>query len=206
MNTKPSMGRFGSGCSTTRAGLSLSFASQSLHSQPMTIAFEETESEQSALWDYGWFNVTRFRFTPSSAIDPSAADVIRELTAAPIYQRSFCETPDPWNASIERHGPFHAQTISPDWFKQIQADQFLTHIADAIRGADFDNPPTDDQIAHITNWADRVRSRGDAIFLMDAPDDEHLRVDWAHVWFVFTEFICVNRHQRELTVAVIGYD
>ena len=139
-------------------------------------------------------------------MDPSDADVIRKLTAAPIYQRSFCETPDPWNASIERHGPFHAQTISPDWFTQISADQLLKRVADAISGAGFDNPPTADQIGTITNWTRRVRSRGDAIFLMDAPDDEHLRVEWAHIWIVFTEFICINRNRRELTIAVIGYD
>jgi hypothetical protein len=55
----------------------------------MTIVFEESDSKQTALWDYGWLNVTRFGFTSSDRFDPSDADVIRELIAAPVYQRSF---------------------------------------------------------------------------------------------------------------------
>ena len=172
----------------------------------MTIGFEESESEQSPLWDYGWFSVTRFRFTPSVGTDPSDADVIRKLTSAPIYRRSFCESPDPWSASIERHGPFHIQTMSPDWFQQISADQLMPRISEAINDAGFDSPPSDDQMSKVANWAHNVTNRGDAIFLMHAPDDEQLRVEWAHIWFVFTEFICVNRNHNELTIAVIGYD
>jgi hypothetical protein len=182
------------------------FASQTPHPQTMTIRFEESESQVSALWDYGWFSVTRFRFTPSDGPDPSDADVIRELTSAPIYQRSFCESPDPWGASIERHGPFHIQAISPDWFQQISTDQLMRRITEEIETAGFDRPPSDDQMSKVADWADNVTHRGDAIFLMQAPVDEQFRVEWASIWWVFTEFICVNRHRRELTVAVIGYD
>ncbi|MCO6510378.1 MAG: hypothetical protein J5I65_06260 [Aridibacter famidurans] len=170
----------------------------------MTITFEEAESELSTLWDYGWFDVTRFRFTPSAAIDLSDADVIRELTTAPIYQRSFHRSSDPWGTSIGLHGPFHIASISPHWFQHISPDQLLPRISEAISCIDF--PPTVDQMAHVNGWVDNVRSRGDAIFLMDAPDDERLVVEYAHIWFVFTEFICVNRNHGELTVAVIGYD
>lgn len=172
----------------------------------MTIAFEETESTQTALWDYGWFNVTRFRVKPSCDKCLSEADVIDNLIASPIYRRSFCESPDPWGVSIDRHGPFHLQLISSEWYQRISADELSARISAAITGAGFDNQPTDDQLTQVNAWAENIRTREDAIFVMNAPDDEHLRVEWAHVWLVFTEFICVNLTRSDLTIAVIGYD
>jgi hypothetical protein len=82
----------------------------------------------------------------------------------------------------------------------------VARVAEVISDAGFDNPPTDDQMCHVNNWTENVRTRGDAIFVMDVPDDEQLRVEWADIWFVFTEFISVNRTRGDLMVAVIGYD
>ena len=159
---------------------------------------------QNPLWDYGWFARTSFRI--DSDDDRPDTDVVREFISAPIYQRYFCESPDPWGVPIARHGSFPTKKIAKEWYRKTNSSELRTRIQRTIHDAQFDAPPEAEQMQAITTWVSGVESTRSTIFAMDAPEDETVRVDWAHVWFVFTEFICLNQAGTHLTVAVIGYD
>jgi hypothetical protein len=54
--------------------------------------FRHVETELSRLWDFGWFDISRFAVTskPGTVIDTLLTDFVKD----PIFRRSFCETPD----------------------------------------------------------------------------------------------------------------
>lgn len=79
-------------------------------------------------------------------------------------------------------------------------------VRQTITDAEFDPPANEIQMRAIEAWINRVESGGETIFLLDAPQDDSVRVEWGYIWFVFTEFISVDSDLQQLTVAVIGYD
>lgn len=170
----------------------------------MTASFVEIASSQSPLWDFGWLATTRFRIEYNGY--STAAEVIHRFITSPLYQRSFCESPDPWGASIERHGPFPTSKIVTDWYRKIMPSELRQQVRQTITDAEFDPPANEIQMRAIEAWINRVESGGETIFLLDAPQDDSVRVEWGYIWFVFTEFISVDSDLQQLTVAVIGYD
>ena len=172
----------------------------------MTNLFTEIENTQYPLWDYGWFDLTRFRIRDDIQSFTNNFDVIRALLTDTIYQRSFCTFPDPWGALVQRHGPFLSNKISSEWYRSITAKELHHHVHKVIIDAGLDSPPDREQIQVVDKWVVDAGIHKNEIFIMEPPEDESLRVEWAYIWFVFTEFICINRLARELTVAVIGYD
>lgn len=175
-------------------------------SETVTLSFSTIENKQSPLWDYGWFDVSRFKLQTSDDSVPTDEDLIQNFIVSPTYQRSFCESPDPWGASIDRHGPFPIEHISKGWYQPISSSSLTQRLEQAINDAGFDSRPDKEQMRPVNSWVSTVTSRGDPIFALVPPEDDDVRVEWSHVWFAFTEFICVNRQTRELEVAVIGYD
>ena len=172
----------------------------------VTLSFSTIENKQSPPWDYGFFDVSRFELQASDDSLPTDEDVIQNFIGSPTYQRSFCESPDPWGAPIDRHGPFPTEHISNGWYQLIAAAELPQRIEQAINDAGFDSPPDKEQMRSVNSWVAIITSRGDTIFALVPPEADDVRVEWAHVWFAFTEFICVDRQTRKLEVAVIGYD
>ena len=172
----------------------------------MTTVFDEIETTQERLWDFGWFTVTRFHVTLPTEIRSSADMVLDQFIHNSIYRRSFCESPDPWAANIDRHGPFLINAIKNEWYRRVNPPGLAAEIEAVMNDDTFDGPPTIEQQRPVKNWISKLADQRYTIFTMDAPDGDDLRVEWFRIWFVFREFIAITEKLNELEVAVIGYD
>ncbi len=171
----------------------------------VTPTFAELETTQDQLWDYGWFTVTRFSVPPQMDMRLSAESLLDRFIHDPVYPRSYCESPDPWGARIDRHGPFLISQIQAEWFHRT-GPTALTKQLDAVLNSIFDTPPTCEQQRPIQQWLSRIAEQRLAVFTMQAPATSDVRVEWSSIWRVFQEFIAINEGLDELTIAVIGYD
>lgn len=164
--------------------------------------FHHVETELTALWDFGWFDLSRFVVaSPTGAvIDALLADFVTDQ----IFRRSFCENPDPWGRDLDRHGPFLCDTFSHEWYVPIPSVNLASDIVASIRDTELEPAPTDQQLKPIYDWIASSR-RADA-WKLQAPENGPLRVDWAHIWFAFQEYVAYDHDNSQLTVAVIGYD
>ncbi|MCA8976669.1 MAG: hypothetical protein KDC98_18250 [Planctomycetes bacterium] len=154
------------------------------------------------LWDYGWFDQSRF------AVDgrcDSDTEVLAAFLKSPIAARSFCSSPDPWGADVGRHGPLLTGSCDARWFAQLGPDDFVSHIESVFRDSGFDDLPTARQRRTVDAWVDDALRRRDSVFLLSPPDDARIRVDW-DVWGLFVEFLCLDSEHQHLAVGVIGYD
>lgn len=156
----------------------------------------------TALWDYGWFDLSRFAVT--SPTDAVANTLLADFVTDPSFRRSFCESPDSWGRDLDRHGPFLCDTFSHDWFVSIPSVNLKTDIDASIRDTELQPAPTDQQLKPIHDWIES--SQCHASWKLQVPDDDRLRVDWAHIWFAFQEYVAYDHDTSQLTVAVIGYD
>ncbi len=173
----------------------------------MTTRFELITTSSSRLWDFGWFDLSRFRVEIASPEQDDWPGVLRAFLADPISQRRFCTQPDPWGAVCGHHGPFRAETMAAEWFRPIARGELGLRMGTAFEEGKFDGPPSAEQQRPIWAWAEDVESRGDRAFELAAPLDVGVRVEFADmVWFVFREYVAVAANGREFSIAVIGYD
>ena len=171
----------------------------------MEMNFNLIESKASKLWDFGWFDHSRFEIDGPVG-DRQERHVLSQFLNDPIFERSFCESPDPWSAALGRHGPFPIHRMAADWFQSLSLSELASKIRIALADPEFNAPPSDEQRLPVDAWVDAVTVRGDSAFLLDVPNEPDNWVEWAEVWMVFHEFVCVSPDRRELAVAVIGYD
>ena len=171
----------------------------------MALRFSVSETMMTPLWDFGWFDLTRFKVEGPSAARQDSWHVFREFLHDPISQRSFC-SPGPWGESVDRHGPFPRERLVADWFRPISQHELATRVQAAFDDPDFTERPSREQRMPIEAWVESVRARGDITFALSAPDEADARVDWHFVWTVYYEFACLSPEREELTIAVIGYD
>jgi len=169
----------------------------------MALTFTVIDTTSSPLWDFGWFD--RSRFGASGTAEARDCEfLLREFLRSPTSQRSFCTSPDPWGASVDRHGPYPSEKLVADWYKPVDITELRSRVANIIADPRFKEPPSLEQQQPIERWLDEVCARGDAIYALEAPADS--AVDWDLVWLLFHEFVTVSPDGSELTVAVVGYD
>ncbi len=165
-------------------------------------AFDHIETKLTPLWDFGWFDLSLFAVT--SPIGAGANTLLFDFVTDPIYRRSFCETPDPWGRDLDRHGPYLCETFSHEWFLPLPTSNLTKEIDSSIRNTGFQLAPTDQQLKPIQDWIACLQLAD--VWKLVAPDDDLLRVDWAHIWFAFEEYVAYDHDTSHLTVAVVGYD
>ncbi len=171
----------------------------------MALSFSVIETTMSPLWDYGWFDMTRFSVEGPPAERQDCRYALREFLQDPVSQRSFCD-PGPWGESIQRHGPFPREKLVADWFRPIPPHELMDRVRVALDDPEFTEPPSLEQRLPVETWVETVKARGDTAFALEAPDRPDARVDWALVWTVYHEFVSFSPEREELTVGVIGYD
>lgn len=187
----------------------------------MESRFSVITTFQARLWDYGWFDLTRFRggdptrfrgSDPKRSVgsDPSQVQqgsrlVLAQFLSDPMAQKSFCSGGE-WGEAIGRHGPFPATKLTDSWYQPVSCTELGRRIDRIFADEDFDGPPDAEQRRVVDVWVESVASSGGDVYALEAPDDSSCRVAFSHVWTLFHEFLVVNRSLDELTVAVIGYD
>jgi hypothetical protein len=169
----------------------------------MTLHFYLLETQCHALWDYGWFDVSRFAVDGASGHD--SIDVLREFMLDPISQRSFCSGGE-WGESIERHGPFLRDAFDASWFRSVSFAELSDKVQETLDDPEFSEPPSSGQRAPVLAFIRDAETRGDAAFVLEAGEQLEVRVDWDFVWIIYREFVCLSSDHEQLTVAVIGYD
>jgi hypothetical protein len=168
-------------------------------------SFRVIETSTSSLWDFGWFDLTRFQVEDRAVERSDSKVVLRDFLRDPISRRSFCD-PGPWGEAIERHGPVLHEKLSVEWFREIASEDFANRIPAALDDPQFRVPPSTEQRRPVEAWAQTARARKDALFVLEPADEQEGRVDWHWVWTVYHEFIAVRPDRKELSVGVIGFD
>ncbi|CBK42637.1 protein of unknown function [Nitrospira defluvii] len=171
----------------------------------MALSFSVIDTTMTPLWDFGWFDLTRFKVDGPATERQDCNHVLTEFLRAPISQRSFCD-PGQWGESIQRHGPFLCDRLAAEWFRPITTEQLEDRIRAALDDPEFTVPPNNEQRQPVEGWAAAVKGRGDDAFVLDAPDLAEIKVDWAFVWTVYREFATVSPDREELAIGVIGFD
>jgi hypothetical protein len=162
--------------------------------------FSLTSTSCSKLWDFGWFDLSRFRAEGSR--DPLA--LLEGYLASPLSRRSFC-TADPWGVD-RNHGPIQGAKLGAPLFEPLDFNRCLNRVEDILRDSQFTSPPTALQSKPIDGWLTAIRERGDALFALRVPLPTEVFLDHAFVWLVFQEFISISPEGDEVVVAVFGYD
>ncbi|MBI5850618.1 MAG: hypothetical protein HZB39_06195 [Planctomycetes bacterium] len=171
----------------------------------MALSFAVIETTMTPLWDFGWFDLTRFAVNGSAGKRQDSSHVLREFLSDPISQRSFCDLGH-WGESVQRHGPFPHDRVVVEWFRAITPEELMERIRAVLDDPEFAEPPGAEQRRPLEAWVETVDARGDVVFALDAPEQVHARVDWDFVWMVYREFVSVSPNRDELSVGVIGYD
>ena len=164
--------------------------------------FSHIDTSHTRIWDHGWFDTSRFAVSETNNDSPDA--ILSDFTDSPPFARSFCESPDPWGKAIDRHGPFLRNHFKYDWYTKIPVVELRSTLHETILSYDFEPELNDEQIATIDYWTGSPHIVN--AWRLDAPDDESIRVDFAHIWWAFDEFVVYNATSSELSIAVIGFD
>ncbi len=171
----------------------------------MALHFVISEITKTRLWDFGWFDLTRFRVEGPPGEWRHCKHILAEFIRHPISQRSFC-TLGPWGESVRRHGPYLHEKLSAEWFRPITYEELEEQIKATFEDEEFTEPPSAEQRRPVEAWVEAVRKRGDDVFLLDPPDRADVRVEWDFVWSVYVEFVSVSPDREFFEVGVIGYD
>ncbi len=171
----------------------------------MALNFSVIETTMTPLWDFGWFDLTRFKIDGPPSERQDSKHVLGEFVRHPISQRSFCD-PGPWGDPVERHGPFLHRRIVGEWFRPISVEVLRERIRVVLEDPEFTEPPSARQREPVDAWVAGARVRCDDIFTLDALAQPETKVDWEFVWSVYQEYASVSRDREELSIGVIGYD
>ena len=166
-------------------------------------SFRLRETTSSKLWDFGWFD--RSEFDVGRDLRAHGRDVLSCFLQSPIAQRSFCTSPDPWGAPVERHGPYFCATCDSSWFDPITEVELRQRIAGIMGHPEFEAPPSREQRGPVDEWVERAASSGGSLFVLSPPARPDVRVEW-DVWTLFHEFLCLSPDDRQLSVGVFGHD
>lgn len=170
----------------------------------MTLTFSIIETNMGLLWDFGWFDLTRFKIEGPVEQCQETRSVLFWLLRDSIFQRSLC-SPEAWGAPGTRHGPFPTEIMQEDWYRPLVHDELLRRVASILEDPDFDEPPSGEQCGPVEAWLDGVQARGEEVLVLHEPSNPNARVHW-NVWTIFQEFICISPDREELSIAIFGYD
>ena len=130
--------------------------------------------------------------------------ILRGFVGSPTFRRSFSESPDPWGAEVDRHGPLLASEFAGVTYERISHGELIREVREVLEDPSFDKPPSGVQQEALAVWLESVVT--DECFALRRDDNGRGEVDWNHVWLVFREFVCIAPGHDRLTVAVLGVD
>lgn len=171
----------------------------------MTLGFKLATTKLLPLWDFGWFEDTNFAVVGSSAERQSTPQVLAAFLSDPISQRSFCDQ-GTWGEKSGRLGPFRWDRLSPSWFRPVSGQELASRVQTILHNPEFDHPPSAEQIQPLDAWRARVCVHEHELFVLEAPEDATIQVEWAWIWLLFHVFVGVNADRTTLSVGVIGFD
>jgi len=170
----------------------------------VAFSFNLSETKMTRLWDFGWFDLTRFNIGGVADSDTAVEAILADFLADAVSQRSFC-TPGPWGEAVGHHGPFLHEMMESDWYRQITAPQLAAGVQAALNDSSFDEPPALEQRVKVETWVASV-SHGSTLLVLDAPSAPEIRVEFSFIWPFFHEFIAVTPDRSELWVGVVSCD
>jgi len=168
------------------------------------IGFRLFDTYASRLWDFGTFDLTRFRVVGPSDDRADALRVLDAFRKDRMFRRQMSTWPDRWGAHCDNHGPFIVDALSADCFRPITHDELAERVSVVLGDPSFTQPPSAEQQAPVVAWMRVVRARSDAVYHLQSPPKAH----WEHAgtWLLFEEFLSLSPDGSLLTVAVLLYD
>jgi hypothetical protein len=167
--------------------------------------FELLETSVTPLWDFGWFDRSRFRIDAPPAELCDLRTTLGAFLRDPISRRSFCTHPDPWGAATDHHGPFSLGRPLAGSFRERTHEELRGRVQRILDDSRFPHAPSNEQRRPADAWLGELERRAEIASELEEP----LGADstWeASVWWVFHEFACFSAERRELTIVVFGFD
>lgn len=171
----------------------------------MALNFSLIDTTMDPLWDFGWFDLSRFKVDGPAGERCDGRHVLAAFLRDSISQRSFCDRTQ-WGENVQRHGPLRRDLLAPEFFRPIASDELEHWVQAALHDPQFTVLPSKEQRKPVEEWAAAIKARGDSTFVLDVPDQAEARVTWSFVWALYREFAAVSPDGKELAIAVIGYD
>lgn len=168
--------------------------------------FRLIDTATSALWDYGWFDLSRFEVLGPREERGDPMHVVRAFFRDPISSRSFCHARSPWGAERGHHGPFLHPFAAHEWARAVTPLELRLSTRAVVTDRAFSDRPSREQLAPLEAWLARVEAERGSTFVIDVPPSAAVRVDWDFVWLIFREYVHVDAAIDTLTIAVIGCD
>ena len=153
----------------------------------MPLEFSIIDAQENKLWDYGWFD--RTRFSASGYGDRSPAGCIDAFLKDPISQRTFC-TPGPWGEDGAGHGPFNRGEMNATWFSAITQSELVADVQRVLADPEFTEPPSAQQQEPLSTWLNEVECRDDKRFKAVPPESANALIEIASIWLVYSEYLC----------------
>jgi hypothetical protein len=168
--------------------------------------FEVIDTATFKLWDFGWFDRSRFRFTGMGSSVSTSEDVLRAFIHSGLFPRRFCTHPDPWGGPVDHHGPFTVERLSPASYVRIAHHMISRHVDAVLNSPGFAGPPSPDQLAVLTEWLREIGAADADVFILERHHAQDALIDWQEIWLIFTEIVAVVPSRGELMIGVLGYD
>jgi len=164
------------------------------------LTFELIETSSLRIWDFGWFDASAFRALGQHDDEPLA--ILRDFIASPIFPRSFIEIPNPWGASLDRHGPVLVGSLFASAYRFISHEQLRVATEKILSNTDFRPELSSAQRRAVDAWLADVRAS--SVFRLNRRACSE--VAWHGSWLLFEEFIAVELDSSTVRVAVFGFD
>src|SRR5688572_10463388 len=111
----------------------------------MAHTFSVKESHMGRLWDFGWFDLSRFEVGCGPGDRRDGGSMLRAFLRHPIARRQFCTSRDPWGHSQEVHGPFLLEKLLVDWYRPVALDDLRSRVDAILDDPSFTSPPSTEQ-------------------------------------------------------------
>ena len=171
----------------------------------MPLRFELIESASSKLWNYGWFDRSRFKVEGPEAERRDWRAVLDAFLLDPLSRRSYCKRPDPWGSGNDHHGPYARGRPRAESYRELSAAELRERVRGILDDPEFTCPPSSEQRGVIEDWLEDHAGRRDVASLLEEPLAPDALWEPA-VWLLFHEFACFSAERAELSIVVIGMD
>lgn len=171
----------------------------------MSLGFHVRETTLTPLWDFGWFDRTRFGVEGPIDERRDGGLVLEDFLRNPISQRWFCTKPDPWGYGVGLLGPYQRARLAVTWFRPLSPEGLRSRVMKVLQGSGADGSPSPQQLVPVEAWLEESRTRGDEVLALDAPKTPGLRVEW-DLWLLFELFVCFPPEREEMGLVVFGMD
>lgn len=157
-----------------------------------------------SLWDFGWFDATRY-VEPRDTARLSAEERLRRLISSREYRNNFGERESWIKDPGPIHGPFRIEAILPASFKDISLLELQRRVQVRLTSPGFRPTAGRDQRGQVERLLHKVAAEARQCFYLNLDlQDKTKQHNYSFVHLLFDEYVVLE--EDALWLLVIGYD